>query len=230
MFPRHPDHRRAFRAALLAPLALASLLAACSDDDEESSDASSEVTSADTPAPTTTQAEPAPTTTDASTTTTEDDTTTTDGDTSTTDDSDDTETTADTGSEVADALSGEGADIFLTLLDVVGIDELTDGEDITLLAPSDDAFADIDPDQILALVEDPEQVRDVLEAHVLEGEVRSTDLVDGGTLNALSGAELAVTADGGTVTIGGATVITADVEFDGGIVHVIDQVLELPAG
>ena len=240
MVPRHPDHRRRLRsAALIAPLALASVLAACSDDDEGTSDGTevtTEVTTdvttdltTDTSATTTTEADTPSTTDGGSTTTDRGASTTTDGDaTSSTDD--DTSTTGDTGSEVADALSGEGADIFASLLDVVGIDELTDGEQVTLLAPSDDAFADIDPDQIVALIEDPEQVRDVLEAHVIEDVLRAEDLVDGASVSALSGAELPVTVAGSTVTIGGATVVSADIEFDGGVIHVIDEVLELPEG
>ena len=46
----------------------------------------------------------------------------------------------------------------------------------------------------------------------------------------LAGNELAVTVDGDTVSVGGATVTEYDLIADNGVVHVIDMVLTPPAG
>lgn len=134
-----------------------------------------------------------------------------------------------TGADVlTDTLAGEGVDLFLTLLPLVGLDELTEADEITVFVPSDEAFQSIEADEVAAIVEDPEMVRDVLESHVVEGAFPSRELNDGDVVTPVSGEELTVAVDGDTVMVGTATVLTADIEFDGGVIHVIDDVLQLP--
>lgn len=69
----------------------------------------------------------------------------------------------------------------------------------------------------------------ILAYHVVPAIARAADLVDGQELPTLNGANLTVSIVEGTVTIIGAfsnaTVILADVEAGGSIVHVIDAVL-----
>lgn len=129
---------------------------------------------------------------------------------------------------LTDSLAGEGVDLFLTLLPIVGLDEITDAEEITVFVPFDEAFTSIQGDELASIIEDPTLVRDVLESHVVEGAVPSTELTDGDTITPISGEELTVTIDGDTVRIGDATVTRADIEFDGGVIHVIDDILALP--
>ena len=56
----------------------------------------------------------------------------------------------------------------------------------------------------------------------------SSDLSDGDTVEPVSGDTLDVSIDGDTVMIGNATVTQPDILFDGGVIHIIDDILTLP--
>ena len=115
---------------------------------------------------------------------------------------------------------------FTTLLaavDAAGLTETLEGDGpFTVLAPTDEAFA--------ALPEDPEgALTDILNLHVISGEAMSTDVVaigDGGTVDTLGGA-VTVNIDGDAVSFGTgeAALVTADVETDNGVIHIIDGVI-----
>ena len=102
----------------------------------------------------------------------------------------------------------------------------------TVLAPNDEAF-DAVPEEKLTALSDPENIEDlqaVLSLHVVPGIITSTELEDGMTIETMSGEELTVSiAADGTVMIGGATVLSADVMAGNGIVHIIDTVITDPA-
>lgn len=98
----------------------------------------------------------------------------------------------------------------------------------TLFAPNDDAFAKIPPDQLEALLADPERLSKVVGYHVVPGRLSAADL-EAGTLTALSGETLEIARSGDTATINGIRVIGADVEAGNGVIHVIEDVLR-PAG
>ena len=93
----------------------------------------------------------------------------------------------------------------------------------TVFAPTDAAFAaagidlaDFDTD------EENATLSDILLYHVYSGSVAAADVTDGLTVAMVNGddATFAVAADG-TVSVGGATVTTADVQASNGIIHVI---------
>jgi transforming growth factor-beta-induced protein len=69
-----------------------------------------------------------------------------------------------------------------------------------------------------------DQVLPVLRYHLLGSQVLSPAVPASGTVDALGG-KLAVTRNGSTVTVDGATVVTANILTSNGVVHVIDQVL-----
>ena len=101
----------------------------------------------------------------------------------------------------------------------------------TVFAPTDAAVTalvtalDITPDQLLALP----NLADILTYHVLGANVLSTDLMAEQTVTMLNGDDATVTSMGGTVMVNGvATVTTADITTDNGVVHVIDAVLLPP--
>jgi len=97
--------------------------------------------------------------------------------------------------------------------------------ELTVFAPTNDAFntlasnLDTDLNGLLALP----NLADVLTYHVLTSEVLSSDLANG-TVQTLNGNNIAVNIDNG-VMINDATVVTADVTSDNGVVHIIDKVL-----
>jgi transforming growth factor-beta-induced protein len=124
---------------------------------------------------------------------------------------------------------------FTTLVSAVqaaGLEETLRGEGpYTVFAPTDDAFAAVPQETLDALLADPQgALTDVLTYHVAAGKVMSTDLSDGMMIETVNGESLEVTIkDDGTVMIGDATVVTADIETSNGVIHVIDTVLVPPS-
>ena len=101
----------------------------------------------------------------------------------------------------------------------------------TVFAPTDAAFSAAGID--LASFDTDEEnatLSDILLYHVYSGAVASADVTDGLTVTMVNGDEatFAVAADG-TVSVGGATVTTADVPASNGVIHIIDAVLTPPA-
>ncbi len=150
-------------------------------------------------------------------------------------------------SSVTDALGGEGEAATGTIIEVAAADgrfttllaaveaasltETLSGEDEhTVLAPTDDAFAALPEGTVDALLEDPEgALTDILLAHVIAGAVPAADVAAATEVTTANGTVLPVEVDGDVVTIGGATVLIADLQTANGIIHVIDAVI-VPEG
>lgn len=105
-------------------------------------------------------------------------------------------------------------------------DALEQAGPLTVFAPNNDAFAQLNQSDLTALLSDPTSLGDILEYHVVEGSYPSSELSDGDTLTTLEGTDLTVNVDGSTVTVGGAEVVQADIEAGNGVIHVIDGVLQ----
>lgn len=89
----------------------------------------------------------------------------------------------------------------------------------TVFAPTDDAFSPaIDPSL------NRKVITEVVQHHVVDGEVTSGQLSDGQTVTPLAGDDLTIGVDEG-VTVNRASVTNADAEASNGIVHVIDNLL-----
>lgn len=127
---------------------------------------------------------------------------------------------------------------FTTLVAAVkaaGLVETLSGDGpFTVFAPTDEAFAaalealGLTADELLA---DTNLLKSVLTYHVISGEVPSSTVVtlDGKTAATVNGAEVKISVDGDKVMVNDATVVTADVPADNGIIHVIDKVLLPPS-
>ena len=137
------------------------------------------------------------------------------------------------------AVSAGDFGTLVTALQAAGLDATLADEtqSFTVFAPTDAAFAMIDPDTLDLLLADTEALSDILLQHVVGGEVSS---VTAYTLNGLSattasGAEIpvAINSELDTLTFGGATVTTTDIYTTNGVIHVIDMVVvadvELPS-
>lgn len=108
-------------------------------------------------------------------------------------------------------------------------DALATTDNITVFAPTDEAFAALPEGTVesLLLEENRDQLVAILTYHVLPRVLRSTDLpgrtIPVRTLNTSD--MLRVTKSHGAVTIDGANVVAADIHADNGVIHVIDSVL-----
>ncbi len=150
---------------------------------------------------------------------------------------DETTTTTEAMAEVGNiAEVATEAGNFTTLLaaataaDLVG--PLTADSELTVFAPTDEAFAaalealDLSADELLA----SDALADILTYHIVAGEVKSDVVVtlDGQEVETLNGDSVTVSVDGSSVKVNDANVVAVDVDASNGVIHVIDSVL-LPA-
>jgi transforming growth factor-beta-induced protein len=118
----------------------------------------------------------------------------------------------------------------LTALQAAGLtQELATGGPYTVFAPTDAAFSALPAGTLDVLLADTELLQQVLLSHVVQGEVRSGQATQLSTAPTLSGFNAPVQVNGSALVVGGATVVTADVEASNGVIHVIDSVI-LPFG
>ncbi|KAI7783601.1 beta-ig-h3 fasciclin [Diaporthe eres] len=109
----------------------------------------------------------------------------------------------------------------LTTADLVSTVDMA--QDVTIFAPSNEAFAAI---QNLAANLSTEQLSSILTYHVVQGTVGySSSLTSGLQLTTLNNGQVTITIDDGDVFVNSAEVEVADVLVSNGVVHVIDNVL-----
>lgn len=123
-------------------------------------------------------------------------------------------------STLVDALLA--ADLVTTLADETAT--------FTVFAPTNDAFAKIDPDALADLLADSEALTNVLLTHVVSGAALSSldaYAANGQTITTASGTDVAVSVDpdSGMLMIGGAMVTISDINTSNGTIHVIDTVI-----
>jgi uncharacterized surface protein with fasciclin (FAS1) repeats len=125
----------------------------------------------------------------------------------------------------------KGAGGFSTLLkaaEVAGlVDTLSTGGPFTIFAPTDDAFSEIPSETLNSLLNKPEELKNILLYHAIDGKVKSTDLSGKMKVETLQGKKIKINARKG-VKINDAEVIKADIEADNGIIHVINKVILPP--
>jgi hypothetical protein len=101
---------------------------------------------------------------------------------------------------------------------------------LTVLAPTDEAFAKLPAGTVETLVKPENRAKlvAILKNHVIAGKVnlaKALELREGTTLQ---GSKVPLRFEGGRVRVGSAMLVKADIEASNGIIHVIDQVL-IPA-
>lgn len=94
----------------------------------------------------------------------------------------------------------------------------------TVFAPTNEAF------DLITIPADQQQLQEILTYHVIPAKVLSGDLQAFQSVTTVNGKQLTIEVNNGVVTVNGtATVTTADLEGTNGVVHIIDEVLEVPA-
>ena len=140
-----------------------------------------------------------------------------------------------TGNIVEVAQSAGTFNTLIAAAEAAGLVEVLTGEDkLTVLAPTDEAFAKLPEGTVesLLLPENKDKLAAILTYHVIPGKVKAAKALEAGE---------AETVNGGTVTfaveshgdhdhaqVNGVNIIATDIMATNGVVHVIDEVL-LPA-
>lgn len=124
------------------------------------------------------------------------------------------------------AAENENLSTLATLVQSAGLGRALDSDrlELTVFAPTNEAFSKL-PAAVLEVVQnDRELLRFVLKNHIVRGSVQSTEL-ETGTVRTVARTDLDVVVGEDAITVGPATVVGADVLASNGIVHVIDEVL-----
>ncbi|MDI3387776.1 fasciclin domain-containing protein [Streptomyces sp. B-S-A8] len=105
------------------------------------------------------------------------------------------------------------------------VDTLNKAENITVFAPTNDAFAKVPKADLDKLLADKEQLTKVLTYHVVGEKVGKDKLADG-TYKTLEGGELTTAGSGDSYKVNdSAAVVCGDVATQNATVHLIDTVL-----
>lgn len=110
------------------------------------------------------------------------------------------------------------------------VDALKADEPLTVLAPTDEAFAKLPAGTVESLLkpESRETLKSILTYHIVAGRAYSTDVLKGKQAATLQGGKVKFSAKDGIVMANDAKVIRADIDASNGVIHVIDTVLMPP--
>ena len=99
---------------------------------------------------------------------------------------------------------------------------LDSAKDITIFAPSNSAFQGIGSATSNLTAE---QATQILEYHVINNTIAYSSSLGNTTIPTLGGGNVTITIENGTVFVNGARVVNPDILISGGVMHVIDSVL-----
>ncbi len=100
------------------------------------------------------------------------------------------------------------------------VDTLQSARDLTIFAPSNAAFQNIGSVLANASVE---TLTGVLGYHVVNGTVAYSSTLSNTTVRSLTGQEIRITVNNGSIFVNSAKVVNPDVLVANGVVHVIDK-------
>ena len=117
----------------------------------------------------------------------------------------------------------------VTALQAAGLDADLAGEGpFTVFAPTDDAFAKLPEGTVESLLEDIPSLSDILQYHVVSGEILAEEVMSLNSAKALNDKFLEIDVLDGMVFINEAQVVITDIQAANGVIHVIDTVLLPP--
>ncbi len=109
----------------------------------------------------------------------------------------------------------------------VNLVDTLNGSEFTVFAPTDAAFAKIDPATIETLKTDSDLLSSILTYHVVPGQASPTQVI--GTHKTVQGGDVTVTGGGNAIKVNDAGVVCGGVRTANATVYLIDTVLMPPA-
>jgi transforming growth factor-beta-induced protein len=117
---------------------------------------------------------------------------------------------ADRVDSAREALADGDLSTMLEALNLSSVGDEIEGRAVTILAPTNDAFAALPAGELTDLLGDPSQIDDVLRRHIIDGAMSFDELATRDEVTTISGESLAVSSTGDDVTVEGATVTAPD--------------------
>ncbi|HEX4894234.1 MAG TPA: fasciclin domain-containing protein [Hyphomicrobiaceae bacterium] len=111
------------------------------------------------------------------------------------------------------------------------VDKLKGDGPFTVLAPTDEAFAGLDPDFIRELLqpENKEELAELLKHHIIPGKVLLVDIRGNRgekTVENVRGGKLTFSRTAGEIIVGDARIVEADVMASNGVIHIVDSIID----
>jgi len=123
------------------------------------------------------------------------------------------------------ALSNEGFSSLVTAVKAANlVATLKSSGPFTVFAPTDTAFAKLPPGTITTLLQNVPQLTRILCYHVVSGKLMRSDLEKLTNVISVEGSPITLDCTE-ALEIKNANVISADIEADNGVIHIIDTVL-----
>ena len=114
----------------------------------------------------------------------------------------------------------------------VNLVDTLNGDEFTVFAPVDDAFAQLPKKTVTSLAQpkNADLLTSILTYHVVPGKVMAADVVNLTEAKTVNGKPVAIRVEGDTVMINNAKVAQADINTSNGVIHVVDAVILPPEG
>ncbi|CAA9373346.1 MAG: Cell surface lipoprotein MPT83 precursor [uncultured Nocardioidaceae bacterium] len=109
----------------------------------------------------------------------------------------------------------------------VNLVDTLNGDEFTVFAPVDEAFAAIPKKTITTLSKDADLLSTILTYHVIPGQIAPADIT--GKQTSVQGEDVEVTGSGDNLKVNGASVICGGVQTANATVYLIDQVMMPPS-
>jgi uncharacterized surface protein with fasciclin (FAS1) repeats len=115
-------------------------------------------------------------------------------------------------------------------LKFAGLDKTMSGTgQYTVLAPTDAAFDKLPSGAMGSLMSNKPEMTSVLQRHVIKGRYTADQLLKMGSVTTVNGMKLHVyKGPGGSVVVGGATIVKPDIQASNGMIQGIDKVMLVP--
>ncbi|XP_060070233.1 transforming growth factor-beta-induced protein ig-h3-like [Ylistrum balloti] len=133
---------------------------------------------------------------------------------------------------LVDLANANNATTLTQFLATAGLDDvIRDQGPFTIIAPVDSAFAKIPSEVAANLTANPNELANVLQYHVVKGEIFTFDLRSGQVLTSLNGHSIRVYMSGNQIFFNQARVVSMDVlQGSNGVIYLVDEVLSVPEG
>ena len=127
---------------------------------------------------------------------------------------------------IATAMGNKDFSTLVTAIKAADLVEALQGPGpFTVFAPTNAAFAKVDPKALEALLKNKTLLQGVLKYHVVSGKALAADVVKQSAWATLAGQRIDVKAADGKVMIDNANVTATDIQCSNGVIHVIDTVI-----
>ncbi|KAL3879184.1 hypothetical protein ACJMK2_031493 [Sinanodonta woodiana] len=130
-----------------------------------------------------------------------------------------------------DLIASSNASTLLDLINKAGLaDVLRDQGPFTVLVPTNAAFAKIPQSDLDVVESDPGKLADMIQYHIVKGDVFSWDLATSEHLQSLNGHVIRVYTTGNKHYFNQAAAVKEELQASNGVLYMIDEVLNVPEG